>query len=286
MESRHKKLILICFKGKGDELDQLSQTINGMLDRIATYIERNREFVANAAHELRSPLAAIRSTVEVALNRSRTPEEYTLLLTDVMEECSRLAGLVNRLLLLAEGDAGRLGARDQSVRLDKVVREALDMFEGVAETRGITLHSTDLPAVIVPGDEYHLRQVVRNLIDNAIKYNRNPGEVVVHLRVDSARKQALLIVKDSGIGIDKEVLPRIFERFYRADKARTREKERAGYGLGLSICQTVIQALHGEITVESDAGRGCTFTVRLPLIEDPTSLAHSGDKHIPLPLGS
>jgi signal transduction histidine kinase len=127
---------------------------------------------------------------------------------------------------------------------------------------------------------------VRNLIDNAIKYNRNPGEVVVHLRVDSAKKQALLIVKDSGIGIDKGVLPRIFERFYRADKARTREKERAGYGLGLSICQTVIQALHGEITVESDAGRGSTFTVRLPLIEDSPQLAHSGEKHIPLPLGS
>src|SRR5205807_10039899 len=101
-------------RGTGDELDQLSLTINGMLDRIASYIERNRDFVANAAHELRSPLAAIRSTVEVALNRDRTAEEYATLLTDVMEECTRLAGLVNLLLLLAEGDAGRLGAKDKS----------------------------------------------------------------------------------------------------------------------------------------------------------------------------
>jgi heavy metal sensor kinase len=273
-------------RGTGDEIDQLSQTINGMLDRLASYLNQNRDFVANAAHELRSPLAAIRTSVEVGLNRSRTPEEYAVILSDVMEEISRLAGLVNRLLILAEGDAGRVAGKDQFTRLDKIVRESADMFDAVAELNGVRLTLGELASAIVPGDETYLRQVVRNLIDNAIKYNRSPGEVVVHLRVDSARKQALLIVKDSGIGIDKEVLPRIFERFYRADKARTREKERAGYGLGLSICRTVIQALHGEITVDSDAGRGSTFTVRLPLIEDSTPLAHSGEKHIPLPLGS
>ncbi len=200
-------------RGTGDELDQLSQTINGMLDRIASYIERNREFVANAAHELRSPLAAIRSTVEVGLNRARTPEEYASLLTDVMEENSRLAGLVNRLLLLAEGDAGRLGARDQSVRLDKVVREALDMFEGVAEVRGVVLHTRELPPTVVPGDEFHLRQVVRNLIDNAIKFTPAPGHVYVAVGVQPERRRAWLSVRDSGVGIGAEDLPRIFERF-------------------------------------------------------------------------
>ena len=149
-----------------------------------------------------------------------------------------------------------------------------------------TLDEGRLPPALVPGDEFHVRQVVRNLIDNAIKYNRDPGEVTVHLRIDASRKQVLLIVKDTGIGIDQEVLPRIFERFYRADKARSREKERAGYGLGLSICQTVIQALHGEITVESDTGKGTTFTVRLPLIDDATSLSHIGIKQVPLAAGS
>jgi signal transduction histidine kinase len=273
-------------RGTGDEIDQLSQTINGMLDRLASYLNQNQDFVANAAHELRSPLAAIRTSVEVGLNRSRTPEEYAVILADVMEEIGRLAGLVNRLLILAETDAGRVAGKDQFTRLDKIVRESVDMFDAVAELKGVRLRLGELAPAIVPGDETYLRQVVRNLIDNAIKYNRNPGEVVVHLRVDSARKQALLIVKDSGIGIDREVLPRIFERFYRADKARTREKERSGYGLGLSICRTVIQALHGEITVESDVGQGSTFFVRLPLIEDSTSLAHSGDRHVPLPLGS
>lgn len=255
-------------RGTGDEIDQLSRTINGMLDRLASYIDQNRDFVANAAHELRSPLAAIRSSVEVGLNKSRTPEEYVVILADVMEEISRLAGLVNRLLILAEGDAGRLAGRDQFTRLDKIVRESMDMFDAVAEMQGVRLTMGTLAFAVVPGDETYLRQVVRNLIDNAIKYNRNPGQVTVHLRVEPTRKQALLIVEDTGMGIDREVLPRIFERFYRADKARTREKERAGYGLGLSICQTIIRALHGEITVTSATGQGSTFTVRLPLVED------------------
>ena len=272
-------------RGAGDEIDQLSQTINGMLDRLASYINQNRDFVANAAHELRSPLAAIRTSVEVGLNRSRTPDEYAAILADVMEEISRLASLVNRLLILAEGDAGRLAGKDQVTRLDKIVRESVDMFEAVAEMKGVRLTLGAMAAVVVPGDETYLRQVVRNLIDNAIKYNRNPGEVIVHLRADPDKKHALLIVQDSGIGIDREVLPRIFERFYRADRARSREKERGGTGLGLSICQAVIQALHGEITVESEAGNGTTFTVKLPLIDDPAALSHSGDKHVPLPSG-
>jgi two-component system, OmpR family, heavy metal sensor histidine kinase CusS len=273
-------------RGTGDEIDQLSQTINGMLDRLASYLNQNRDFVANAAHELRSPLAAIRTSVEVGLNRSRTPEEYAVILTDVMEEIGRLAGLVNRLLILAEGDAGRVAGKDQYTRLDKIVRESVDMFDAVAELKGVRLTVGAMASALVPGDETYLRQVVRNLIDNAIKYNRNPGEVVVHLRIDAARKQVSLIVQDTGIGIDQEVLPRIFERFYRADKARSREKERAGYGLGLSICQTVIQALHGEIMVESTSSRGTTFTVRLPLIEDAIPQSASAIKQTPVPARS
>ncbi len=255
-------------RGTGDEIDQLSQTINGMLDRLASYIEQNRDFVANAAHELRSPLAAVRSSVEVGLNKSRTPEEYAAILADVMEEIGRLAGLVNRLLILAEGDAGRLASRAQTTRLDKIVRESVDMFEAVAEMQGVRLSIGALAPATVPGDESHLRQVVRNLIDNAIKYNRNPGQVTVHLRVEPKKNEVMLIVEDTGVGIDPEVLPRIFERFYRADRARTREMDRSGYGLGLSICQSIVQALHGEITVKSEAGRGTTFMVRLSTTEE------------------
>jgi signal transduction histidine kinase len=253
-------------RGTGDELDQLSQTINGLLDRLASYVARNREFVANAAHELRSPLAAIRSTVEVGLNRGRTPEEYGQLLGDVMEECGRLANLVNRLLLLAEGDAGRLVGREQTARLDKIVRESVDMFDGVAESQGVTIRLADLRGVVVPGDEHHLRQVVRNLIDNAIKYSTPPGIVTVEVGTDRDGRRAFFSVQDRGIGIPPEDVPLIFERFYRVDKARTRETRRGGHGLGLSICHAIISALRGEIVVESRVGHGSKFTVWLPLV--------------------
>jgi len=174
-------------RGTGDELDQLSGTINGMLDRIAAYIDSNRDFIANAAHELRSPLAAIRGSVDVALDRARTPEEYASLLTDVADECARLTNLVNRLLLLAEGDAGRLAAQDQRARLDKVVRESVSMFEAVAEAKGVELKVVNLSPVSVRGEEYHLRQVVRNLLDNAIKFTPAPGQVTVDLVADEVK---------------------------------------------------------------------------------------------------
>jgi signal transduction histidine kinase len=236
---------------------------------LASFIDQNRDFVANAAHELRSPLTAIRSSVEVALNRGRTPEEYAAVLTDVMEEVSRLAGLVNRLLILAEADAGRLTGTDQRTRLDKIVLESADMFEAVAEANGVHLVVGEVAEAVVAGDETCLRQVVRNLLDNAIKYNRPDGEVLVRLQIDDLQKLATLTVKDSGIGIDPNVLPRVFERFYRADKARTREKERLGYGLGLSICQTIVRALRGEIAIETTSDEGTTFVVQLPLLLNP-----------------
>ena len=270
-------------RGTGDEIDRLSHTINGMLDRLASFITQNRDFVANAAHELRSPLAAIRASVAVGLNQSRSQEEYVHILIEVMEEITRLAGLINGLLILAEGDAGRLAARVHASRLDRIVRESVEMFDAVAESAGVHLTVEELALAVVPGDDSNLRQVVRNLIDNAIKYNHNPGEVVVRLTVDSAKKQAVLTVKDSGVGIDPAALPRIFERFYRVDKSRTRETERRGYGLGLSICRTIVEALKGEITAESTFGVGTTMTVRLPLADDLAALSQSGDQHIPLP---
>jgi heavy metal sensor kinase len=251
-------------RGTGDELDQLSATINGMLDRIGSYIDSNRDFIANAAHELRSPLAAIRGSVDVALDRLRSPDEYAALLTDVAEECARLTNLVTRLLLLAEGYAGRLDPRDQHAQLDKVVRESVSMFEAVAESKGVELKLVNISPAAVPGDEYHLRQVVRNLLDNAIKFTA-AGQVTVDLAADRAKKQATLRVSDSGIGIASDDLPRIFERFYRVDKSRSRDHTPGGSGLGLSICQAIVSALHGAIQVQSRPGQGSVFTVTLPL---------------------
>lgn len=251
-------------RGTGDELDQLSATINGMLDRIATYIQRNQDFIASAAHELRSPLAAIRSSVEVALNRPRSNEEYAILLEDVMEECGRLGNLVDRLLLLAEGDAGQVSFTLHTARLDKIVRESVDMFQGVAEAQEVPLILLGLEAATVRGDEQHLRQVVRNLIDNALKFTTPPGRVEVELTPSARPGFVCFRVKDQGIGIAAEDVPHIFERFYRGDKSRQRGVEKSGTGLGLSICQSIVLALEGNIHVESDLGRGSVFVVELP----------------------
>ena len=252
-------------RGTGDELDQLSQTINGLLNRIALYLEQKGDFLANAAHELRSPLAAIRSLAEVALNSERTPDEYVTLLNDIMEECTSLSTLVNQLLLLAEGDAGRLALHPHGVRLDQVVQKSLAMFEGVAESVGVQLQAAALAPVQVAGDENHLRQVINNLVDNAIKFTPPGGRVLVEVAAEAEAPQALLRVSDTGSGITKQELPRIFERFYRSDKSRHRDDGRRGTGLGLAICQSIVSALQGQITVDSVAGKGSRFTVHLPL---------------------
>ena len=256
-------------RGTGDEMDLLSQTINGLLDRVAGYIERHRVFVANAAHELRSPLAAMRSSTEVALNRERSPAEYSAVLGDLVGEVDQLSMMVNRLLLLAESDAGRFEPTGQRSRLDALVRETVDMFVPVAESQEIELRVEELPAIEVRGDDSAVRHILRNLIDNAIKFSTPSTAVLVRLRSErvDGREWAVLEVIDQGIGISSEDLPRLFERFFRGDKARDRSTRRSGSGLGLSICHSIVAALKGELRVASELGKGTTVTVRLPIAE-------------------
>lgn len=251
-------------RGTGDELDKLSKTINGFLDRIAKYINDNREFTANAAHELRSPLTAIQSSIEVNLNSDRSPEEYRELIFSILDECSDLRLLVNQLLLLAESDAGLLHTEGQPFDFSQVVERSAEMFQGVAETRGIGLKVVCPSVVRIPGDSVRLRQVVNNLIDNALKFSPSGTSVEVSLTLDAEQHQAHLQVKDQGSGIDEGDKAHLFERFYRGDKARRRDQPTKGTGLGLSICQAIITAHRGTITVENNPGRGCTFTVILP----------------------
>ncbi len=252
--------------GSGDELDRLATTINGLLDRLATHLERQREFVANAAHELRSPLAALRTSAEVALGRDRSPEEYRELLADMMEASEGLGGLVNQLLLLAEGEAG-LPHAGTEVALDRLAACSVAMFAGMAEERGLELRA-ELAAATVVGHEMHLRQIINNLIDNAIKFTPAGGRVMVE--VGPAREGGLAVVllrvRDSGVGIAANDLPHVCERFYRTDKSRQRPATHpgpGGNGLGLSICEAIVSAHGGRFHVESAVGKGTTVTVWL-----------------------
>jgi len=274
-------------RGTGDELDSLAATINGLLDRISAYLQQEHDFLANAAHDLRTPLAAIRSNVEVALGVERSEEEYREILGLVIEQCSYLQTLVNQLLLLAETDADRLQPDNEPVRLDQIVDRVVAMFEGVADDHHIELRYDDLDAVSVPGNRQHLRQVLSNLIDNAIKFTaarRNaapcqPGDqshrgcIILELRRDEAAGLALLRVKDNGIGIAPDDKAKVFDRFFRVDKARARDGGAGGTGLGLSICKAIVESHGGQITVESQPGEGATFTISLPLYRAPEGAA-------------
>lgn len=279
-------------RGTGDELDSLAQTINGLLDRIANYLQEEHDFLANAAHELRTPLAAIRSSVEVALGVERSDEEYREILGLVIEQCSSLQTLVNQLLLLGETAGERLQTDFEPVRLDRLVSRVVEMFEGVADERGVELKLLEMPDVIVPGNRHHLRQVIGNLLDNAIKFTAaggggegcKPGDrkfvgcVSVELARDDSARLAYLRVKDNGVGIAPGDLPQVFDRFFRTDKARARDGGAGGTGLGLSICQAIVEAHGGRISVESELGVGSVFAVSLPLaVGVPDELADDED---------
>jgi two-component system heavy metal sensor histidine kinase CusS len=251
-------------RGTGDELDQLSQTINHFLDRITAYLRQSREFTANAAHELRSPLTALQSSLEIALNANRTTEEYKEVLSVLLEECGQMRVLVNQLLLLAEQDAGQLRLHSQALRLDQIIANSLEMFQAVAEAADVELTTRRLKPATIHGDGHRLWQVANNLIDNAIKFTPAHGRVSVDFRLDEDKHECILEVSDTGTGIDPHDLPHIFERFYQSDKGRPRETSSRGLGLGLSICQAVVAAHGGTIEVASTLGRGTTFTVRLP----------------------
>ena len=252
-------------RGVGDELDQLAGKINTFLDQIADHLRKNREFVANAAHDLRSPLAAIQSSVEVTLEKSRSVTEYEELLFQITDEVHHLGQLVNQLLQLAETEATEAEIPLEPVPLADIVTKTIEMFEPVAEESGVRLLFEPAKEIVVMGQPRQLRQVLTNLVDNAIKFTENGGKVTIGLDFDLKHEHGLLTVSDTGIGIPPDAVDRVFDRFYQVEKSRQRFGAKRGNGLGLSICQSIVQSNGGTIAVASQLGKGTTFSVSLPL---------------------
>jgi heavy metal sensor kinase len=244
----------------GDELGGLAQTINDMIGRLERSFAEIRRFTADASHELRTPLTAIRTEAEVALDRGSATPEQQRLLESILEECERLTRLTDQLLMLSREDAGVARQQRETVDLAALVGGVVETMRALAEAKEVRLHSNRRGDVAVRGDAGRLRQVFYNVLDNAIKYT--PGGGNVEVRVEAQDGAAVVTVHDTGEGIPPEQLPRVFDRFYRVDKARSRSE--GGTGLGLSIAQSIAVAHGGRIELASTLGQGTTCTVWLP----------------------
>lgn len=247
----------------GDELQRLSDTLNEMLDRIETAFLRVTQFTADASHELRTPISLIRTEAELALRRSRGEAEYKESLRHILLEAERTTALIEQLLSLARADSGRETVKLQPVNLAQVLSGVVEGWQQVAAIRSMQLSARiDDAAVFVMGDGPLLRRLADILLDNAIKYTPSPG--AVRLTLEQNADKAVMTVQDSGVGIAPEEQSKIFERFYRVDRARARAQ--GGTGLGLAIAQWIVSQHLGSIAVESRPGEGATFRVQLPRI--------------------
>jgi heavy metal sensor kinase len=247
----------------GDQLQRLTETLNQMFSRLEASVRRIKQFTADASHELRTPIALIRTTAEVAVQRrNRQANEYLEALDDILEESERTSQVVDSLMLLARADAGKEVLERGLVDASSVSRAAVEQGEKLARIRGLHFSASipDVP-IWVHADAEALRRALLILIDNAAKYTPERGSVRVDLTAHDGF--AKLSVSDTGIGIGPADLPHIFDRFWRADKARSRSQ--GGAGLGLSIAKWIAETHAGSLSVESEAGKGSVFSLHVPL---------------------
>ncbi|HWZ60172.1 MAG TPA: HAMP domain-containing sensor histidine kinase [Gemmatimonadaceae bacterium] len=257
--SLHRRLAL---DDSSDELTRLARTLNAMMGRLETSFAALRRFTADASHELKTPLTVLRADVERAMSANPHTTEQLVALEEALRETRRMADLVDSLLTLARADEGRFDLVREPVDLEPLAREIYETAVILGEDAGITVSMPVLEAVTVLGDRERLRQLFMNLVVNAIKYTARGGRV--DLSLSQRLHSATFTVRDTGIGIAAGDLPYIFERFWRADRVRSRGSERGGFGLGLAIGQYIAQAHGGSLTVTSRLGRGSVFTVTLP----------------------
>ena len=246
----------------GDELQRLSETLNGMLGRLESAFKKITQFTADASHELRTPVAVMRTRTELSLRKARSAEEYRDVIAEVLAELEKTSGLIEQLMFLARADSGAETLHFSATNVSEVLREACHQGSALAEAKQIGFQEQiSGDSVWIRGDASSLRRLFLILIDNAVKYTPANGQVEVSLQRNDG--YAVAQVRDTGIGIAQTDLPNVFERFYRADKARTRES--GGVGLGLSIGRWITEVHAGTIEVQSSPGRGSIFEVRLPI---------------------
>ena len=245
-----------------DELSELVQTLNNMIDRIEKGVQNIQQFTADASHELRTPITAMKGKIEVALRRSRSQDEYKETLKSSLQELQWMEKMVNDLLLLSRADAGELQLNMESCNLTELIKECYQTQTYAAQKKNIDFQIV-LPdeSLYASVDSYRIKQVFCNLIDNALKYTSDRGKVNISAVKNNSGIE--IVIKDSGCGIAEIDLPLVFNRFYRADKSRGREEYSSG--LGLAICKWIVEAHKGKIELQSRVNKGTTVTVKLPV---------------------
>jgi len=245
-----------------DEIGQLASTFNDMIGRLEVSFKQIRQFSADASHELRTPLTITKGETELALRRPRQAEDYRAVLESNLEEIDRMSRIVDELLFLSRADLGEIKLKMFPVQLDDLVREIQQQAMVLGMERHVQAVLNAVEPVLIQGDDLRLRELLLNLVDNAVKYSYEGQTVELALVVEGS--QAKIMVRDHGIGIAPENQARVFDRFYRTDEARAHGAK--GTGLGLAICKWIVEVHHGTIELDSTVHGGSCFTVFLPLI--------------------
>jgi len=246
-----------------DELGRLASTLNEMIGRLEKAFKRQQQFTSDASHELRAPLAIIEAESTLMLQKDRANSEYRQSLETISQEAHRIAHIVDQLLTLARADAGKEKLTLKEVNLNELISELCSDIEILCRDKGLEFRLNRVEDLVVNGDDTKLRQLFLNLLDNAIRYTSSGGNIAVSVYREG--QMAVVSISDTGIGISQEDLPHIFDRFYRVDKVRSPSE--GGSGLGLAICRQIAEAHGGKIEVQSEFGKGSTFSVFLPLYE-------------------
>jgi two-component system OmpR family sensor kinase len=245
----------------GDEMERLSLSLNRMISRLEDALDHNRRFSADVSHELRTPLTILRGELEQVVQAPNLQRPVRDAIGSSLEEIDRMAKIVENLLTIARLDTGADAMDLQPVDLSQIAQWTVDQMHLLAEEKHISMQSTQAGPALILADPGRVKQVLVNLLDNAIKYTGTGGEIRVSVSV--IQRMAILEVSDTGIGIPAESLPNVFERFYRSDKARSRES--GGTGLGLSIVQAICNAHGGSVAIRSTEGHGTTVHIEFPL---------------------
>lgn len=240
-----------------DEVGRLAATFDEMLDRLEAAFKREKQFTSDASHELRTPIAIISAHAEESLRGNKNPMDYEESMEIILRESKKMGQIVSQLLMLTRGDAGKYKSEIENINLSVILRDVVEDMRDFADKSGVALYSAIVSNLSIEADQTLITRMLINLIDNSIKYSQKGGWVKVSLSAENSF--ARITVEDNGIGISQNDLPHIFERFYRADKVRTRN----GTGLGLSIVKWIVELHDGSIHVTSEKDSGTAFDIRL-----------------------